>query len=97
MAIIRFAAGAGTRLGGVVIDIVDHHEIEPAIAVVIDKTCRSGPVQVLQAGFLGNLAESAAALIEKESGTAELCDEHVGPAVVVDVADGHAHAVAGNI
>ena len=48
-------------------------------------------------GLLGDLAESAVALIEKETGAAELRDEHVRPAVVVDVADGHAHAVAGNI
>ena len=97
MAVIRFTARVGTRPGRVIVQIVGHDEIKPAIAVVIEEARRCAPVQALQPGLLGDLPEATVALIEEKPRTAELRDQHVGPAVVVDVANGDAHAVTGNI
>ncbi len=54
-------------------------------------------MQAVEAGLLGDVLEVAATLIEEELDAAVLSDEHVGQAVVVDVADRHAHAVAGDV
>src|SRR5436190_1206760 len=43
---VRSGRGAA-RPGSVVIDVVDHHEVEPAIAIVVEEGGGSGPAGVL--------------------------------------------------
>jgi hypothetical protein len=95
-AVVALPSRAGTR-NPVVIDVIDHHQVQPAVAVVIDETSRGTPEQRIQARLLGNVGKRAVAVVQEQPRPAELGDEHVGPPVVVDVADGHAHAVAGDV
>src|SRR5207245_3523576 len=57
----------------------------------------SPPQRAIETSFSGDIRKGAVAVIEKQADAAKLRDEHVGPTVVVDVADGHAHAMAGDI
>src|SRR5207253_6547014 len=43
------------------------------------------------------IGKGAVAVVEEEPDAAVFRHQHVGPAVVVDVADGHSHAKAGDI
>src|SRR5205823_5768187 len=69
----------------------------PAITVIIDEGSGRGPEQAVQTGLLADIGKGTVAVVEEEFQAAILGHENVRPAIIVDVANGHAHAVAGNI
>ena len=77
-----------------VLRVVGHVEIEPAVAVIVDKGRRDTPAGIAGAGDGGGVREGAVAVVAIEPVGAEVGDIEVGPAVVVVVAGGDAHAVA---
>jgi hypothetical protein len=82
----------------IVLDVICHHEIEPAVAVVIDEGGGDGPEGIIEAGFSGGeFAEGAIAAIHEEPHGAVLGDEDIGPAVVVHIADCDAHSAPGDV
>jgi hypothetical protein len=60
----RRASGIGAFLRGIVIEIIRDHQIEPAIAIEIEKCCRTGPTWIVQALALAEFATTA---IHKQS------------------------------
>src|SRR5579871_1186534 len=92
-AIIRRAAGAGARPRRIVLDVIDHDQIEPAIPIEVEKSRRGRPSGIVQTRLLGCIQEAAIALIEKELDALVLGYDDIGPAIVVDIADGHPHVM----
>ena len=84
-------------MAGVVFDIVCDDQIEPAIAVEVEETCRSSPEQAFQAGGAADVAEFPFAEIFEQSQFAELGDADVGEAVVIHIADGDTGAEARHV
>src|SRR5205823_12146993 len=95
-AVLRLAAGSAGP-GGVVVDVVDDDKVEPAVLVVVEESGRRAPGGVVQAGFPGHLDEFPLALVEEQADAAILGTQVIGTAIVVDIANGHAHTVAGDI
>ena len=89
--------GRGAACGGIVVDIVDNAEVEPAIAVVIEERCGRGPLKVDETGFRRHVDEAHASLVQQQFHAVHLGDEEIGLAVVVDVAHRDAHVPAGEI
>ncbi len=85
---------AEAALRRIVIDIMDDDQVEPAVAIEIDKAGRSGPMDAIETRFLGDLRKRAVAIVEKQPHAAVFGQHDVGPTVVVHVADRHAHVVA---
>lgn len=82
--------------GGVVIQVIDDDEVEPAVPIVIEEVGRGRPEGILQSRFVRDVPKGAVAVVQKQAHAAVLRDEHVGPAIVIDVADNHARVRAGN-
>ena len=91
------SAGIGARPASDVVDVVDYHQVEPAVGVVIDEAGRCTPGGIVQASLLGDVGERAVAVVPEQPDSAVFGEEDIGPAVVVDVADRHPHAVAGDV
>src|SRR5262249_27685302 len=85
---------AVTLLAMLVLDVIDDHQVEPAVPVVIHKGRRRAPERVVQPPLPGDVGEGAILVIEDQPDAAVLGDEHVGPAIIVDVADGYPQAGA---
>src|SRR5262249_17001404 len=83
--------------GGVVIEVIDHNQIEPAIAIVIDEGARRGPGGIVQSRFRSYVREDALAVVAKQLHAVIACDEDIRPAIIIHVADGHPHVVAGDV
>src|SRR5262249_21656802 len=96
-AVVWLSIRAGAFPRWVVLDVVDHDQVQPAVTVIVEEGCRGGPKWVVQARLLRHLCESAVAVVEEQPHAGILGNENVREAVVIDVADGHAHAVAGYV
>ncbi len=94
---LRFASVVEASSSRVVIHIVHHYEIQPAIAVVIEERRHHRPRGIVDDGGLGDLSERAVAVIHEKVRPDIFSNEHIGPTVVVDVADGNAHAIARDV
>jgi hypothetical protein len=81
---------------GVVIHVLDDHEVEPPVPVVVDEARRRGPVDGAEAGRAGRLREPAAG-IDEQPDRPQLGHDDVRVAVVVHVPDGHAHPEPGHV
>src|SRR5262249_1132184 len=81
----------------VIVHVTNDDEVEPAVAVKIEKGGRRAPGRNVEPGLLGRVAEGTVALVEKELDPVVLRYEDVQKAVVVDVADGDSHVVAVDI
>ena len=83
--------------GSIVADV----EVKPAVAVDVAPGAAGGPVGVGDLRFGGDVAEAAAARrrrvgdIVEQTDPAEIGDDEIVEAVVIEVADGAAHAVTG--
>ena len=77
------------------IDIVDDHQIDKAVAVVVAECGARGPAPVGNAGLCGHVGKRAIAIIAIENVAAQTGDVEIGPAVVVVIADRSAHGEAG--
>ncbi len=88
------AGGIGADLVGGDGDIVDDVDVEKAIAVVIDERRRARPVIVGDTGGFGDLGEGAIAVVAVEPVSVEVGEVDVEVAVVVEVAERDADAVA---
>ncbi len=81
------------------LDVVADVQVEEAVAVDVAPGAAGGEVRVVQAGPFRDVAEAPAAaavgLVVVEDDAAEVGDDEVVEAVVVEVADGAAHAEAG--
>jgi hypothetical protein len=75
----------------VVVDVVGHDQIHPAVPVVVEERGRRRPEPARDARGLAHVAEFAAALVAEEAEPAVLSQEHIEAAIVVHVADRHAH------
>src|SRR5205823_3587578 len=95
--ITMVALAVAADLGRVIVDIVGHDEVEPAIAIVVHEAGGGGPERIVEAGLARDFPKGAVAVVEKEPDSAVLGDQDIRPAVVVDVANRHAHAVADHI
>ena len=104
---IGMAVGAQAlfeRAEGILVDlpmaVVDDKEIEQSIVVVVEPARSDGPhflamgVRSSDAGFGCYVGEGSVAVVAKELVAGNIGDEDVRIAVVVEVADGDAHAVA---
>ena len=80
---------------GPVVDVVGHVQIQPAVSIQVEHRDRCGPRRVVDSRRGGDVPERAIALVQEQAIGAEVAEIHVGVAVVVDIADGHAHAVTG--
>ena len=90
-----FAVEAAEDVGfGRPLHVVADEQIEQAVAIVVEPQ-RGGAeaLALAEAGGVGDVDERALAGVAEESVLADAGDEDVGKAVVVVVADGHAHAV----
>jgi hypothetical protein len=96
-AVFAFPAGGGAGQRRVVLHVIDHDEVEPAIAVVVEESSRGPPRRVVQAGLFGDLGEGAVAVVQEQPHSPVAGDEHVAEAIVVHVTDGHPHAVVGDV
>ena len=79
---------------GRVVEVVDDHEVEPAVVVVVDEARRHRPPIFRGAAFLRAVAEGAVAVVAPELVRSVVADVEIGEAVVVVVARRHSHAVA---
>ena len=87
----------GVRAGLIhIVDVVRDDQVQLAVAVVVEERRGDGPVEIVQPGFLCDVAEGAVAIVEEEFDAAVAAHQHIGQAVVVDVADGDAGVVAGD-
>ena len=82
-------------VGGGPFGVVDHPEIEFAVAIVIEPAGGDGPLAAGDAGFGGDVLEVAVSEVAIEGVAIDAGDEEVGVTVVIVVADGGAHGVAG--
>src|SRR5207248_954379 len=73
-AVVGAAAGHAAGPGGVVIDVVDDDQVEPAVAVVIEEGRRGPPQRVVQARLPGDVGEGAIAVVQEELDAAVLGD-----------------------
>src|SRR5262249_32686890 len=78
-------------------------QVEPAVPVEIDEAAGGAPARLLDPGRARHLLEAEpaavgpAAAVAEQPSPAVLRDVDVHPTVVVEVADGDAHAVAGDV
>src|SRR3989442_15805650 len=68
MAVVRFPSLVGAAPRGIVIDIVDDHEIEPTVAIIVHKASRASPQHIVQARFVADVGEGAIAIVENQPG-----------------------------
>jgi hypothetical protein len=64
-----------------------------AVVIVIEETCRDMPTVASDTCFCGDICEGTISIIVIQDILSVTCDEQVGIAIVVLVADRHAHAV----
>ena len=92
----QFVVAAGEVAVGAVVHKTADEEIEAAVVIEIEPDGAGGPVVLedfgAQAGLLADIGEGAVAVVVVENGPAVGGDEEVGEAVVIVVADRHAHA-----
>ena len=97
MTIITLAAGRPAGVSGIIFDVMDDHEVEPAVPIVIDKAARRAPAGVLNPGSLRQVLEGAIAPVAEQPAATILGNINVNKTVVIDVADGHSHAITGDV
>ncbi len=91
----RFAVDGAVNVGlRRPLHVISYHQIEKAVAVVIDKG-RAGAefVRPPEAGLLGDVGKGSVTIIFEKVVLAQRSDENIVVAVVVVIADGYAHAV----
>jgi hypothetical protein len=89
---------------GILVDfpmaVVDDEKIEQPIVVVVEPARADGPhlltmgVCSRDSGFGGDVSEGGVAVIAEKLVARDVCDKDVGVAVVVEVTNGNAHAIA---
>src|SRR6266704_2600603 len=77
--------------------VAEDNKIKQAVIVQIDPSSTGGPTRTGNAGFFGNVGESAIAIVVVEFVAAVGSNVEICEAVVVVVSDSHAHAVAGTL
>ncbi len=87
----------GGSFGEVEVDVGGDHQVELAVAVVVDEGAAGAPLiaGAGDAGLLGNFFEGAVSLIVEEAAFAVAGDVEVVEAVIVVVADASSLAPAG--
>ncbi len=95
--IFRSAAHIGTGPARTVIEIVNDDKIEPTVAIVIDERRRRAPENEIKTGRACDVSEGAVAIVEEQPRAAVLRNEHIRKAVIVYIADGHTHAITGDV
>ena len=78
-------------------DVVADVEIEPAVAVVVEKGRRHPPAGAVGAAGSGHVGEGAVAVVLYRAVLAEKRQVEIDAAVVVEVAGGDAHPVAARV
>src|SRR6185369_10782737 len=75
------------------ISVVHHHQIEPAITIVVEKTRGGAPTRIVGRRVLRHIVKRTVAFVEIHLVRTEIGEIEIGPTIVVDVADSGAHAV----
>jgi hypothetical protein len=75
--------------------VSQHHQIEPSVVVQIDPCGGGGPTAAAGAGSLGHIRKGAVAVVVVKMIAAIPSHVQVFVTVIVIVADGHAHVIAG--
>src|SRR5207248_10967886 len=94
-AVIARAGGGITvrAMGDGKIHVVGDEQIEPAIAVIIEKGGAGAPSGVIGFCLLRYICKSAVAVVEPHLIRAEIAEVKIRPAIVVDVANRDAHPI----
>jgi hypothetical protein len=80
--------------------VVHDEQVEQPVVVVVEPARADGPhllsmgMGAADTGFGGDVGEGSVAVIAKELVARDVGDEDVGVSIVVEVPDGHSHAVA---
>src|SRR4051812_17196585 len=82
---------------GVIVDIVAHHNVQPAVPVVIDESGRRGPARVIQTGLFRDFTKLACPQVLEKVDCPILCNQQVRQPVVIDVTGIGAHAAPDDI
>ena len=92
---VRRAVLTRAQLVGAVINVAGDVKVEKTIAVEVAEGGRGRPAVHVGSGRGGDVGEGAVPQVAIETVGAVVAHVHVDPAIVVDVADRDAHAVAG--
>src|SRR5882762_1960020 len=76
------------------VDVVGDHKVEKTVAIVVAKGGARGPPAVGNAGFGGDIAKGAVAIILVKDVAAEASDVEIGPPIVVVVSHRATHGKA---
>src|ERR1700726_4462381 len=76
------------------VDIVDDHQIDKTVSVIVTECGASGPAPIGNASLGGHIGKSAIAVVTIKNVAAETSFVDVGPAIVVVIAHGAAHSKA---
>src|SRR5262249_15690011 len=85
------------RFGRIKGNVIEHHQVEPAIAIEIEEACGCSPASVLNTSGARNVRECAVAVVDEQSNPAPLRYQAIRVAVIVHVADGPPHPVPGHV
>ena len=82
---------------GTVVDVVADVEVEPAVAVEVEKRSRESPAGAARADAVRDVGESTVAVVAEQPVGAEPGEIQIDPTVVVEVARRGAHAVTRDV
>jgi hypothetical protein len=77
------------------VSVVHHHQIEPTIAIVVEERRARAPAWIVRTALLRDVGKLSPTFVQIHLIGTEIREIKIGQAVVVDISDGDAHAVAG--
>ena len=96
MVLARCVFAEDREIVQVEIDVVRNEQIDEAVVVVVaEGQSRSPALVAVETGFLRHVRKRPVVVVVVEHDSAEAAYGEVGPAIVVEVANGHAHRPAG--
>src|SRR4030095_171263 len=76
------------------IQVAQHQEIEPPIAIIVKPACACGPTGWIDTCLLGDVLKGPIGLVSIESRTAISGDIEIDETIVVEITGSHAHRVS---
>ena len=98
-AVVSLAGQTGALAVGLdlVLDVVAHVQVEPPIAVVVDKRRRDSPSAIVGPAFLGHVGERAIAVVPEQLIRSEIRQVDIDAPIIGYVAGRDPHAVSGRV
>ena len=78
-----------------IVDVIHHHEIQPAIAVKIDKAAGGRPFGIRYIGQFRFITKRSISLIHEKPIVPDVGQKHIQIPVVIDITDRNPHPVTG--